>query len=159
MDYKLIAEKGEYALIQRGSRMQEYAVVNGLDQGKGEWNYTCSYYGFGKCSKLSEEEALFKALDDFRARTDRDYISHERLLEIATLLKDGMVEDGADEACEYMCDTVELSKKEAEALELDLDAYRRKSEPGKGYTPSSTCGDYGPSHPWDAPGMCMKDFI
>lgn len=127
MDYRLIAEKGEYALIQRGSKMQEYAVVNGLDQDKGEWNYTCSYYGFGNYSKLSEEEALYKALDDFRSRTDRDYDSHERLLEIATLLKDGLVEDGADEAYGYMCGIVELSEKEAEALGLDMDEYRRKN--------------------------------
>lgn len=27
------------------------------------------------------------------------------------------------------------------------------------YTPSSTRGDYGPSNPWDAPGMSMSDFI
>ncbi|RKI37930.1 hypothetical protein D7V86_21650 [bacterium D16-51] len=125
IDYRLIAEKDEYALIQRGSRMQEYAVVNGLDQDKGEWNYTCSYYGFGKYLKLSEEEALFKALDDFRSRTDKDYISHERLLEIATLLKDGLLEDDADEAYEYMCDTVELSEEEAEVLGIDMDKYRK----------------------------------
>lgn len=27
------------------------------------------------------------------------------------------------------------------------------------YTPSSTNRDYGPSNPWDAPGMSIKDFI
>lgn len=27
------------------------------------------------------------------------------------------------------------------------------------YVPSSTNGDYGPSNPWDAPGMSVKDFI
>jgi hypothetical protein len=27
------------------------------------------------------------------------------------------------------------------------------------YIRSSTCGDYGPSNPWDAPGMSWKDFI
>lgn len=27
------------------------------------------------------------------------------------------------------------------------------------YTPSSTAGDYSPSHPWDAPGMRISDFI
>lgn len=159
MDYRLIAEKGEHALIQRGSKMQEYAVVNGLDKDKGEWDYTCSYYGFGKYSKLTEEEALFKALDDFRSRTDSDYIIHERLLEIATLLKDALVEDGADEAYEYMCETMELSEKEAEVLGLDMDEYRRKAGYDEEYIRSSTSGDYGPSHPWDAPGMSRKDFI
>ena len=123
MDYRLIAEENGYALIQRGSRMQQYAVVNGLDQDKGEWNYTFRYYEAGKYLGLSEEEALFKALDDFRSKTDGDYISHDRLLEIASLLKDGLVEDGADEAYEYMYNTVELSESEAEALGLDMDEY------------------------------------
>ena len=27
------------------------------------------------------------------------------------------------------------------------------------YIPSATCGDYGPSNPWDAPGMSISDFI
>ena len=27
------------------------------------------------------------------------------------------------------------------------------------YIPSATAGDYSPSHPWDAPGMCLRDFI
>lgn len=27
------------------------------------------------------------------------------------------------------------------------------------YIPSSTCGDYSPSNPWDAPGMSIHDFI
>ena len=36
-------------------------MVNGLDRDKGEWNYTCSYYGFGKYSKLLEEETLFRS--------------------------------------------------------------------------------------------------
>ncbi len=100
-------------------------MVNGLDRDKGEWNYTCSYYGVGKYSKLLEEETLFKALDDFRARTDRDYISHERLLEVATLMKDGLLEDDADEAYEYMHSTVELSENEAEVLGLYMDKYRK----------------------------------
>ena len=35
MVYDLIMESGEYALILRGSRMKEYAVVNGLNKSKG----------------------------------------------------------------------------------------------------------------------------
>ena len=27
------------------------------------------------------------------------------------------------------------------------------------YVPSAENGDYGPSNPWDAPGMSVKDFI
>ena len=40
MNYKLIIESGEWALILRGSRMKEYAVVNGLDKEKA--------YGLGR---------------------------------------------------------------------------------------------------------------
>lgn len=29
----------------------------------------------------------------------------------------------------------------------------------KHYCPSSTCGDYSPSCPWNAPGMSIHDFI
>ena len=28
-----------------------------------------------------------------------------------------------------------------------------------GYHSGSCYGDYGPSHPWDAPGMCAADFV
>lgn len=38
-------------------------------------------------------------------------------------------------------------------VETELD------EEDEHYTPSSTYGDYGPSNPWDAPGMSMSDFI
>lgn len=34
-----------------------------------------------------------------------------------------------------------------------------KSENKKEYMPSCTLGDYAPSHPWDAPGMSIRDFI
>ena len=38
----------------------------------------------------------------------------------------------------------------------DLGVYGHEDEE---YIPSSTMGDYGPSNPWDAPGMSEKDFI
>lgn len=35
----------------------------------------------------------------------------------------------------------------------------KKELEDKCYTSSATNGDYSPSHPWDAPGMCIGDFI
>lgn len=70
MVYDLIMESGEYALIIRGSRMKEYAVVNGLDKAKGSWAWTCTYYNFGEFSVLSQAEALAMALDYFRSKTE-----------------------------------------------------------------------------------------
>lgn len=36
MKHVVILEKGEYALIIRGVRMEEYAVVNGLNKETGD---------------------------------------------------------------------------------------------------------------------------
>ena len=46
MKYEIILENGEYALILRGSRMEEYAVVNGNNKETGGWGQTCCYYNF-----------------------------------------------------------------------------------------------------------------
>lgn len=83
MVYDLIMESGEYALILRGSRMDEYAVVRGLDKTKGTWIWTCEYYNFGSCSQLTQSEALFNALDYFRNKTEENYVTKgQKYLEI-----------------------------------------------------------------------------
>ena len=48
--------------------------------------------------------------------------------------------------------------------EFDIDGVRSEDEELEWddedkYVPSSSRGDYGPSNPWDAPGMSIKDFI
>lgn len=48
-------------------------------------------------------------------------ISYARLVEITTLLKDGLIEDDYDSAMEYMADTVELTKEEAEFFGVDYE--------------------------------------
>ena len=40
--------------------------------------------------------------------------------------------------------------------EFDIDGVRSEDEE---YIPSAENGDYGPSNPWDAPGMKISDFI
>lgn len=83
MVYDLIMESGEYALILRGSRMDEYAVVHGLNKAKGTWDWTCVYYNFGSCSQTTQAEALFDALDYFRNRTEENYVTKgQKYLEI-----------------------------------------------------------------------------
>lgn len=159
MKYTLIEEKGSYALILRGEHMTQYAVVSGLDSETGSWDWTC-YYDFGKHFGLTMAEALFKALDYYLARTNDKHISWARMSEIATLLKDGLVEDDAAEAYQYMTDVVELSDIEAEYLGLDMEQYKNALDKATDHTArSSTDGDYSPVNPWDAPGMSTSDFI
>ncbi len=161
MKYTLIEAKGQYALILRGESMTQYAVVCGLDKEAGNWDWTCCYYDFGKFSELTKAEALFKALDYYRMRTDERYISWARMSEIATVLKDGLIEDGEEEAYRYMADVAELSDAEAEYFGLDMEQYREATgEDADSHTaPSSTGSDYSPANPWDAPGMSVSDFV
>lgn len=109
MVYDLIMESGEYALILRGSRMKEYAVVNGLDKAKGSWAWTCTYYNFDEFSPLSQAESLAMAVDYFRLRTESDYIGRNRLEELATRFKDCI---NGDEDFENMLDEMDDCEKE-----------------------------------------------
>lgn len=46
--------------------------------------------------------------------------------------------------------------------EFDIDGVRsedEESDEDDEYVPSAENGDYGPSNPWDAPGMSIHDFI
>ncbi len=161
MKYDLIEAKDQYALILRGESMAQYAVVRGLDKETGSWDWTCCYYDFGEFSELTKAEALFKALDYYLMRTNEKHIPWTRMSEIATLLKDGLIEDDEEEAYRYMADVVELSDTEAKYLGLDVGQYRvaRDGDADNHTVPSSTGGDYSPANPWDAPGMSVSDFI
>ena len=144
MEYTLIDEKGQYALILRGESMTQYAVGSNLDKENRSWDWTCCYYDFGKLSELTRAEALFKALDYYLMRTNEKYISWARMSEIATLLKDGLIEDDEEEAYRYMADVAELSDDEADYFGLDMEKYRvtTNGDANNSTAPSSTGGDY-----------------
>lgn len=130
MKYTLIDENGPHALILRGESMTQYAVVSGLDKEAGCWDWTCCYYDFGAFSELTKAEALFRVLDYYLMRTNEKHISWARMSEIATVLKDGLIEDGEDEAYRYMADVIELSDTEVEYFGLDMEKYRNAAEKG-----------------------------
>ena len=161
MKYTLIESKGPYALILRGEHMTQYAVVCGLDQETGSWDWTCCYYDFDKFSELTKAEALFKALDYYLMLTNDNHISWARMSEVATILKDGLIEADAEGAYGYMADVAELSVAEVEYFGLDMEQYRGAigEDADSPAVPSSTGGDYSPANPWDAPGMSVSDFI
>lgn len=122
MKYEVILENGEYALILRGSRMEEYAVVNGLNKENGEWGWTCCYYNFGNYTQIDKAQALFLALDYFRMRTETDYIPRCRLEELATQFKDGLIEDDEEQALIYFDEVCEMSDKEKEFFGIETES-------------------------------------
>ena len=121
MRYKVILEKGKYALIVRGKNLDEYAVVSGLNKNKNEWDWTVSYWVFGQF-RLEQSEALSKAIDCFRAKTKPNYISRSRLEELATLFKDGLFEDASEFAREYFTDICDMTENELEFFGIDEDS-------------------------------------
>lgn len=114
MRYELIFEKGKYALIKRGEKLQEYAVVNGLDKEAGEWKHTVSYCGFGNMWHIDETIALRNMLDVFIAKTTENYIPRNRLEEIATLEKDKLLELDEEEAMEFFDSELQMEDYERE---------------------------------------------
>ena len=122
MKYEVICEKGDYALILRGSRMEEYAVVNGLNKERGDWSWTCCYYNFGDYALIDKAEALFLALDYFRMRTETDYIPRHRLEELVTQFKDGLIEDDEVSAMEYFDKVCEMSESEKKFFGIETES-------------------------------------
>lgn len=122
MDCKLIAKKADYALIQRGSNMQQYAVVNSFDEHRGDWAWTVGYAEFGKYSNLTEIEALQSMIELFRYKTEDNYITRSRLEELATHFKDGLLEDDQVSAMEYFNEVCEMSDAEKEFFEIETES-------------------------------------
>lgn len=122
MKYEVILEKGEYALILRGSQMEEYAVVNGLNKETGEWAWTCCYYNFSEFAPIDKAEALFFALDYYRMRTEPNYIPRCRLEELAAQFKDGLIEDDEESAMEYFDDVCKMTESEKEFFGIETES-------------------------------------
>ena len=60
------------------------------------------------------------------------------------------------------CMWYEMTTSEAEEIEAAADCGKYEFGDPFGedeYSPSSSARDYGPSNPWDAPGMSVRDFI
>ena len=116
MKYEVIMEKGDYALILRGNELKEYAVVTGFNKEKGDWGRTSEYwsYEYKGVAMGNQALALASAVDFFRMRTEDKYISRARLEELATLFKDGLIEDDKYEAMIYFNETCEMEDHEKE---------------------------------------------
>ena len=114
MQYEVMLEKGDKALIVRGVNLMEYAVVSGLNKERGDWAATCCYFSFAPGFMMSKEEALSRALDAFRYRTEENYITRDRLVELATLFKDGLLENDEETADIYFREVCDMDEKELE---------------------------------------------
>ena len=127
MKYEVLFEKGRYALILRGEKMCEYAVVKDLDNANREWGCTVTYCGFGPLWGHSQAEALSECLDVFRYSTE-DYISRNRLIELATQFKDNLIFADPEAAIECFDEDCDLSEEEKDFFEIDYDEILNANE-------------------------------
>lgn len=106
---------------------------------------------------------LSRAVDYFRSRTEENYIPYSRLEELATVFKDGLIEDDKESAMEYF-GNCGLEDYERDFLGIPDEEYpygecQESIDDVDDYCLSATAGDYSPGNPWDAPGMSISDFI
>lgn len=128
MKWIQILRNGNYALLQSETDTQ-YCVANGYnDKAKedSQWDHGIyiMYHDHG-----SKTEALSKALELFRSRTETNYITRFRLEELATKFKDGLF--GA-----YLGDNEynEFFNEECEMTDYEMDFFgieRQKQEENK----------------------------
>ena len=123
MKYEVILEKGEYALILRGSRMEEYAVVSGYDPTQPEdqqWS-SGTYFTYFK-NNPKKMLYLQSAYDCFMEKVNADFIPRCRLEELATLFKDGLISDDRESALEYFDEYCEMSEEEKSFFGIEEDS-------------------------------------
>lgn len=118
MNYKVILENKNYALIVRNESLTEIAVVANLDKTNGIWGHTVDYMDYEGENKAY---ALSIMLDLFRYKTE-NYIPRCRLEELATLFKDGLISDDRDSALEYFDEVCEMSEEEKSFFGIEEDS-------------------------------------
>lgn len=119
MHYQEIMTKGNYSLILRKQSLDEYAVVHGLNKETGEWNHTVDYWNFGTYCLQNQALALSAAIECFRAKTEKNFISKYRLEEIATKSLHAMKQWEEDTCVDYFEEELDLEDFEREYFGLN----------------------------------------
>lgn len=115
-----ILRKDKYALLQSESDTQ-YAVVSGYDPTQPEDQQWDSGTYFAYWGTNEKPCMLSTALGLFRTRTETNYVSRDRLEELATLFKDGLLEDDRENALEYFSETCEMEDYEKEFFGIEME--------------------------------------
>ena len=146
-----LLRKGNISLLESQSDTQYCVCRNYNPNEKEDQQYDSGTY-FCYWGDLERKPYfLSAALENFRVKTEENYISRFRLEELCTKFKDALYE--ADE--EYASDFVREECLDNEMKWLGIESNEEDDE----YIPCAEKGDYSPSNPWDAPGMSIRDFL
>lgn len=113
MLYNVVCINGKYALIETTT---EFIVVSGYDKDINKWEEKQCFSHWG----MDKAKCLLKATDVFIAKIDDKWIPRSRLEELATLFKDGLMEDDYMAAKEYFEESCEMSKEEFDFFGISL---------------------------------------
>lgn len=111
-----LLRKGNVSLLQSQSDTQYCICRNYNPDAKEDQQYDGGTYFCYWGDKERKPYFLSAALENFRAKTEEDYISRSRLEELATKFKDGLIEDDRESAMEYFEYECEMTEEEKEWL-------------------------------------------
>lgn len=109
----IIAIKKEYILLFNEAE-NEYEIIKNLEIiNQGEYRGdVLNYY-------RNDIHGLFGAVDEFIGLTEKEHIPYYRLMELATLFKDGLIEDDKDTAMEYFDEVCDMREYEKESFGIE----------------------------------------
>ena len=121
MEYNIILRNGRYALLEMET---QYVVACGFDETQPEGSQWSQGYYYTHWNQGVEDKqiALFHAIEQFRLKTEPDYISRYRLEELATQCKCGLIEDDEEQALIYFDEVCEMSESEQEFFGIETES-------------------------------------
>lgn len=102
------------------------------------------------------DQQILKAVLLLR-RVNRYTSKEERIAEVNKWFEKGYFTDEQLQEWIAALQTLDIRTDEERLLDME-ELAKTETEWEREYT-SSTARDYGPSNPWDAPGMSVRDFI
>lgn len=106
VSYEVLLRSGSYALLETE---QNYIVAHGFNEKNpvGQMWAHGNYYGKG-INEETQAKALIGAVDYYTYLVKTDYITRDRLIELATRFKD--VAEGSELMCDILEDMTEFEK-------------------------------------------------
>ena len=109
-----LLRKGNVSLLQSQSDTQYCVCRNYNPNEKEDQQYDGGTYFCYWGDKERKPYFLSAALENFRIKTENNYVPRARLEELATKFKDGLIEDDRESAMEYFDYECEMTEEEKE---------------------------------------------
>lgn len=127
-DYEVIIKHGNYTVIKYQKQYigDEYVVARNFDAENFCWDSASDNYAYSFDAALA---CLLRNLhsdyvkDRNQLMTERESgITYNRMCELATQFKDGLIEDDEESAMEYFDEVCEMSESEKEFFEIGIES-------------------------------------